>query len=309
MYGSDVIDAYLMAKKAEDTAPTTIATYRKILHRWGRYLLAHNSHVLQAGYHDVIRYQCSCLDDQLASRTQHTYTTVLKGFCAWLADNEYVPKNPASKIKTPRIALDAAEPPQMEDYRQLLAAIPTDDYLGFRDRAILLAFFATGLRITELCSLRVGQIDFEKRQFPIVGKGSKRRMVFIHEFAARVVQEYIECWRSRLRGAGLTSSLWLSSHGCPMTPNKVRDMMSRRRKLAGIDSVNIYPSGHVKSRLTPHHLRALFATELWRAGASLPVVQQLLGHESLETTRVYLGVSDGDLHAAIPLLPLESIAA
>lgn len=61
--------------------------------------------------------------------------------------------------------------------------------------------------------------------------------------------------------------------------------------------------------LTPHHLRALFATQLWRAGASLPVVQQLLGHESLETTRVYLGVSSDDLHAAMPLLGLEVLAA
>lgn len=309
MYGTHVLDAYLMAMKAEGHSPRTTATYRKILHRWGRYQLAHDSDIIRATTDDLVAYRCACQDGKLSPRTQHLYATVLRCLYGWLAANDYIQKDPSAKLKRLKAIPTVATPPSLATYKTLISSIPMDDYAGVRDRAILLTFFATGLRISELCSLTIGQIDFDKREFPVVGKGNKRRLVIIHEFAAHAVQEYIDLWRSKIPGSGLTPALWLSLRGFPMTPNKVREAMDRRRKLAGIDSVNVYPSGMTKSVLTPHNLRALFATQLWRAGASLPIVQQLLGHESLETTRIYLGVSSDDLHAAIPLLGLEAVAA
>ena len=294
MYGTDIAEAFLRAQKADGRSPRTITTYRKVIRRFGQYQFARNSTLLETTQDDLIAYRCSVQDDQLAERTQHLYSVVLHVFFSWCVAEEHIPRNPAAKLKRLKSVDTVATPPRQEDFDRLVDAIGHKRPVDFRDRAILLVLLSSGLRVSELCSLRIDQIDLGTGEFVVVGKGGYRRPALVSGRALEALRDWVCIWRQHLTRE-VTGWLWLSPHGTRLRANRVRDMMDRRRIASGIDSRIRYASGASKSVLAPHAIRHLHATMMFQAGVPLPTIQASLGHKSLDTTQIYLDVSMDDL--------------
>lgn len=294
MYGSDIAETFHRAQRADGRSPRSITTYRKVIRRFGQYQFAHDKTLLATTQEDLIDYRCSLMDEHLAERTQHLYSVVLNVFFGWCVNEGHLEQSPAARLRRLKAVQSVATPPRQEDFERLVFTIGHERPEDFRDRAIFLVLLASGMRISELCSLKVDQIDFETGEFEIRGKGGYRRLGMISGRALAALCTWVCTWRQELT-KDVNGWLWISSTGGRYTPKRVREMMERRRLAAGIDSRISYASGASKSVITPHAIRHLHATMMLQAGVSLPVIQASLGHKSLETTQIYLDISAADL--------------
>ena len=156
----------------------------------------------------------------------------------------------------------------------------TDEPEGLRDQCFLELLYASGARIAELSSLKVGDIDFKEGSVRLFGKGSKERIVPLHSLALSTARDYMETARLQLLRKSIRDELFISTRGNPMSPAALRRVFKKRAAQAGLD-----PSLH------PHDLRHAFATDLLEEGADMRSVQEMLGHASLSTTQIYTHLS------------------
>ena len=148
----------------------------------------------------------------------------------------------------------------------------------YRDAAILELLYATGMRVSELTTLKLDDLNFESGFIKCSGKGGKERIVPLGKHAIKACQDYLE--RARPKKKAATNCVFVGSLGKPLTRQSVWHMVKRAAKLAG-----------VKKTLTPHTFRHSFATHLLEGGADLRIVQELLGHADISTTQIYTHVS------------------
>ena len=207
-------------------------------------------------------------------------TTVhLKVFFRWLALKGQLKMDPAEPLLAPRPDQTLPETLHAREVVKLLESIDPSVPLGRRDRTILELFYASGLRLSELCGLRFEMMDLEDGFLRITGKGNKTRVVRVGTKAREAITDYLANERPKLVTKRTSSHLFLSIRGTALSPDRVRQIVKRRAKLAGIDQ-NIYP----------HLLRHSFATHLLEGGADLRVIQELLGHADIATTEIYTHV-------------------
>jgi site-specific recombinase XerD len=197
-----------------------------------------------------------------------------------------VADDPAAGLGVPRgpRRLPVVLKPRQVD--RLLAGPRPSDPVGLRDRAILELLYATGIRVGELCGLRLGDLDLAADTVRVLGKGAKQRVVPFGEPARAALLEYLTEGRSTMlptRDAAPAEleALFFNRRRRPMTQRDVRGMLERYRAAAGA------PAG-----TSPHTLRHSFATHLLEGGADLRAVQELLGHVALTTTQTYTHVSN-----------------
>jgi site-specific recombinase XerD len=229
-------------------------------------------------------------DDKGASlkrMTQNYHVIALRAFLKYLSKRD-IDTLPADKIelgKTEKRTVEFLSPE--ECHRLLNAAGQKDTFTSLRDRSILELLYSTGLRVSELASLDVEQVNLKRREFMVRGKGDKPRVVFISDDAADWLEKY------------------LTKRGVPMVPLFTRsdkpkdepdgaDLRLTPRSIQRIVSKYAREAGLVKD-ITPHTLRHSFATELLQNGADIRSVQQMLGHASITTTQVYTHVTDRGL--------------
>ena len=172
------------------------------------------------------------------------------------------------------------------DVEALLAAPDVDDVLGLRDRCMLEVLYACGLRVTELVSLTLDQLNTRQGVVRIMGKGSKERLVPMGEHALDWLLRYLKDGRGQLLNAATTDALFPSQRGQQMT----RQTFWHRIKIHA-------KTANISKPLSPHTLRHAFATHLLNHGADLRVVQMLLGHSDLSTTQIYTHVARARLQA------------
>jgi integrase/recombinase XerD len=214
-------------------------------------------------------------------------TTVhLKIFFRWLAGKDRLEMDPAEPLIAPRGDKNLPETLNAADVEKLLESIQPDQPLGRRDKAILELFYSSGLRLSELCKARLEMIDADDGFIRIVGKGNKPRIVRVGKKALAAMEDYLKNERATLVTKKSSSHVFLSVRGGPLSPDRVRQIVKERAKLAGIDQ-NIYP----------HLLRHSFATHLLEGGADLRVIQELLGHADISTTQIYTHVDGSRLKA------------
>jgi integrase/recombinase XerD len=188
--------------------------------------------------------------------------------------------DPAEPLLAPRPDQTLPETLHADEIRRLLESIDPSSHLGRRDLAILELFYSSGLRLSELCKLRLEIIDLEEGFIRITGKGNKTRVVRVGRKAIDAIESYIANERSSLVTRKTSSHVFLSVRGGPLSPDRVRQIVKERAALAGIEQ-NIYP----------HLLRHSFATHLLEGGADLRVIQELLGHADISTTQIYTHVA------------------
>jgi tyrosine recombinase XerD len=210
--------------------------------------------------------------------------SALRSLFRYLVREGMVATSPMLLVPAPRGRHTLPSVMTIEEIERLLEAPNLTTPLGLRDRCLFEVLYATGLRVSELLSLQVDQIDWPRQSIHIMGKGSKERIVLLGDLAVDALERYLHEARPRLERAPTCEGLFLSHLGKPLSVRGFHLILQSRLAEAGI-------TRHV----TPHTLRHSFATHLLEGGADLRVVQELLGHASVSTTQVYTHVSEGYL--------------
>lgn len=203
----------------------------------------------------------------------------LRTFFRYLTKEGLLQSNPFKLLSTPKAARRL---PKFLDPQVLEALLAEPDIatpLGLRDRAMLELLYSSGMRVGEIASLRVDQIDWIEGEIVILGKGSKERVVLLDARACEWGQRYAREARPLLARPE-TQTLFVNRDGDTLNPRSIQRMLRKYAQSLGIDHA-----------ITPHTLRHTFATHLLEGGADLRVVQELLGHASLSTTQIYTHVS------------------
>ncbi len=214
----------------------------------------------------------------------------LRAFFRYLLQEGAVQQNPAAVAPTPKQDHRLPEHLYPDEMERLLQAPDASTPLGQRDRAILELFYATGVRVSELVSIDVDDLDLEQRQIRVIGKGNRERVVLMGGRAVAAVRRYLSGGRERLLRASPSpdeGALLLNSSGGRLS---VRGVQQRVRKYVLETAAS--------SRISPHALRHTFATHMLDGGADLRSIQALLGHESLSTVGIYTHVTTERLKEA-----------
>lgn len=227
------------------------------------------------------RYQKSN-GQRLGWSTQRNALGILKDFFRWITRQNVLLHNPASELDLPRAEKRLPqEVLTLSEVERLLAVPDVTDPLGIRDRTLLELFYSTGMRRTELCRLDLSDINTERRTVHVrQGKGKKDRMVPMGMRAIQWIERYLKEVRPRLCLDTRTQALFLTGYGDAFNPDVLSRMVSTWLKQAGL-----------KRKGCCHVLRHSCATHLLENGADIRFIQQLLGHEKLDTTAIYTEVS------------------
>ena len=206
--------------------------------------------------------------------------SAIRSFYRYLLREKMVSDNPAADTSSPK--LDRRLPSFLtpEEVVRLLEAPDLAKPQGKRDHALLELLYASGLRVSEVVSLNLSQLNLDSREARVLGKGAKERMVLMGEPAARALAVYLTQGRPELLCKKSGDALFLNRHGLRLTDRMVQNILGKHARRSGLGK-NVHP----------HMLRHTFATHLLDGGADLRVVQELLGHSSLTSTQVYTHVS------------------
>ncbi|MGA9348726.1 MAG: tyrosine recombinase XerC [Anaerolineae bacterium] len=205
----------------------------------------------------------------------------LRSFCRYLVREGILDKNPIRAISSPKVPKRLPDYLDLHEVEALLAAPDAMVPQGQRDRAIMEVLYASGLRVSELVSLNLRNVDLQHGELRVWGKGAKERVALLGEPACRALRRYIREGRPQLIKSGReTNALFLNRLGSRLSTRSVNNILDRYARLAGLER-----------RVTPHVMRHTFATHLLDGGADLRTVQELLGHADLSTTQIYTHVS------------------
>lgn len=226
--------------------------------------------------------------EELSLTTQTYHLIALRSWLHWFQDTNIKSLDP-SRVRLPKITRKQVTFLYDQEIEEILDEIDDSKIAGQRDRAIIELLFSTGLRVSELAKLNRSDVNLEKREFLVRGKGGKDRPVFLTEEAANSLANYLENRDDNLPAMFLNYSrnqgqVDQSGDFRRLTPRAIQNLVSKYSKLAGITK-----------KVTPHTLRHSFATDLLMNGADIRAVQNMLGHSSITTTQIYTHVTDSHL--------------
>ena len=219
-------------------------------------------------------------DKKYTNKAIARHISSLRSFYKYLKKEKIVSDNPMVLISNPKIEKKLPKIVYSNELESILSAPDTTTTLGLRDALILELLYSTGVRVSELVNICIKDINMNKKEIRIFGKGSKERVVLFGNRCMDLINEYIDKARSELNTNNL-DYLLLSKTGKPVNQREVRYIIDEVVKKTGL-----------KMHISPHVLRHTFATDLLNNGADLRSVQELLGHESLSTTTIYTHVSN-----------------
>ena len=213
-------------------------------------------------------------------RSTARLTSGMKRFYQYLLREKLITADPSAHLQSPKLARGLPQSLSEADVEALLAAPDEETPLGLRDCAMLETLYASGLRVTELVTLKVAQVSLDMGVVRVMGKGAKERLVPLGEAASDIIQRYITSARGEILGGKKTDDLFVTQRGSAMTRQMFWHLIKRHAIKAGVNKP-----------LSPHTLRHAFATHLINHGADLRVVQLLLGHADITTTQIYTHVA------------------
>jgi len=300
--GAAALERYLRALEARDTSAHTRRAYRSAITRYLAWLGERPGADWRSPGRALLRgYLAELATAGLARSSIASRLAALRSFYRHGRREGWLEGDPWSAVTTPRRPRRLPKVLEVADVERLLEAEdigssarparPLDLPIVLRDRAVLELAYAAGLRISELAAARIDDLDLERGELRVLGKGRKERMTLLGRPARAALTEYLEAGRPVLvERAGQEPDppvLFLNAAGRPLGVRGLRYRIDRLVRLAGL------PEG-----VGPHTLRHSFASHLLEGGADLRVVQELLGHASLATTQVYTHVSPGRLRSA-----------
>jgi integrase/recombinase XerD len=258
----------------------TLSAYRSDLLKFNAWILKQKTPLKKVQQTQVLEYLYALNDSFRSSRSVARLVSTLRRFYQYLLKEELIHTDPLLEIQAPKIRRLLPKSLSERQVEKLLDAPDSDSNLGIRDRAMLELLYATGLRVSELVGLRLGQVDLLAGLVRVIGKGSKERLVPMGSEALDTIEIYLSDARPHLLGERKSDDLFLTRRCSAMSRQAFWQNIKRYALIAGVET-----------ELSPHTLRHAFATHLINHGADLRSVQMLLGHSDLSTTQIYTYVA------------------
>jgi site-specific recombinase XerD len=220
--------------------------------------------------------------------TQSYHVVALRAFLRYLLVQRDIPTLSPDKIELPKQSSRSIAFLNPEQVERLLNSPQISNIIGLRDKAILETLFSTGLRVSELINLNRDQVDLERKEFGVKGKGNKLRVVFLSDTATQWIERYLQSRKDNFKPLFIRHSgkvdIQKSGEKMRLTVRSIQNIVAKYAKRSGLPI-----------EVTPHTLRHSFATDLLISGADIRSVQEMLGHESIRTTQVYTHVTNRHL--------------
>ena len=275
------LDALWLEKGLSDN---TRQAYRSDLALFNGWLQEKNLELINAGRELILDHLAWRLEQNYKPRSTARFLSGVRGFYRYLLREKLIAVDPTLRIDMPQLGRPLPKSLSEADVDALLAAPDLSEAIGQRDRAMLEVLYACGLRVTELISLTLEQVNLRQGVLRVMGKGSKERLVPFGEEAGDWLERYISETRPRLLGQRQTDDLFVTSAG--RTPGTAMS----RVMFWGIVKRYAVQAG-IGAPPSPHTLRHAFATHLLNHGADLRAVQLLLGHADISTTTIYTHIA------------------
>lgn len=264
----------------------TIKTYEYNINLFQDFLKAKKIEFLKINK-DVIRTYLRYLDNlKYKNSSIASNLSALRSFYTYLVSRDLILNNPFKRVSNPKLPKKLPNFLNQIEIEDLLEFYDLNTPLNIRNRLMIELLYASGLRVSELVSIELKNINKEEKSIKVLGKGSKERIVFFGEFASDILNIYLNKSRNILLSNKQSDYLFLNNKGNKISTRSVELILKK-----AIDT------SAIKNKVTPHTIRHTFATHLLNNGADIKSVQELLGHESLSTTQIYTHVTSERLRS------------
>lgn len=281
--------AYLLLELG--SADNSRQAYLRDATRLLEFLEAEGSGLDSVDVETLHQFMVAMVDLGLAPRSLRRMVSGIRALFRYLVAEGFVETNPALLLEPPQIGLNLPSVLSVEEIDAMIAAIDPQSPQALRDRALIETLYGCGLRVSEAINLEIGRLNLAEGYLSVVGKGSKERLVPMGEITADVLSQWLdERSRGKIR-PGEENYVFLAPRtGRRITRMRVFDIVRRLAADAGI-----------AAEVSPHTLRHSFASHLLEGGANLRAIQQMLGHESIATTQIYIHLDRSRLRTEILL--------
>lgn len=262
----------------QGASANTCAAYQSDLKKYMLWLKKNKYQMISVQNSDVRNYLFTMQGNSPKTIARHLSS--LRMLYRYLVREKIMNYDPCARIETPKTGRQLPKSLTEDEVDALLKAPDISMVLGIRDKAMLETLYATGLRVSELINLSLGQVNMQQGVIRVVGKGNKERLVPLGEQAIEWLSNYQHGARTKLLGRRLSDILFLTKRSQSMSRQAFWYLIKRYTVIAGINK-----------EISPHDLRHAFATHLLNHGADLRVIQMLLGHSDISTTQIYTHVA------------------
>lgn len=270
-------------------SPLTLEAYFMDIHKFGKFMDEGGKKLPDASLDDVRDFLAMLSDVGIHPRTQARLLSSLRSFYAFLQLDGYIAVNPLERIRSPKIGAHLPDVLTLDEIDRIIEAVDLSMLEGQRNRAMIELMYSCGLRVSELCNLRISDLYLTEEFIRVTGKGDKQRLVPI---SPRAIEELNYYFNDRDRIAikpGYIDYVFVSERrGKPLSRITVFRLVKELVKAAGINK-----------NVSPHTFRHSFATHLLEGGANLRIIQAMLGHESISTTEIYAHIDRSRLREEI----------
>ena len=271
----DDFEAHLLLEKG--LSPNSVEGYVRDVRHLVVFLQGKNCSVIDVSEDTLHEFMTVVHEFGISPRSQARMLSGVKSFFKFLILEGYMDVNPAEFIESPQLSRELPDVLSIEEIDAMIASIPSDKAESLRNHAIIETLYGSGLRVSELIDIRISRLDLGEGLLIVEGKGRKERVVPVSPVAVSLIGEWL-----RQRGEMAVKPegediLFLNRRGKPLTRVMIFYIIKELASLAGI-----------KKTVSPHTLRHSYATHLLEGGANLRAIQEMLGHESIATTELYL---------------------
>ena len=268
----------------------SIVSYENDINKLSNFLLDKNKSISPIKVSpDIIKEFIYSISNSINPTSQSRIISGLRSFFEYLIFEKYIKTNPLSLIESPRISRKLPDTLTIKEIDLLISKINISTNEGERNIALIETLYGCGLRVSELISLKISDLFFSEGFIKVTGKGNKQRLVPISDLNKRVIKSYMDNSRKKLKIEEKSKDiLFLNRRGKSLSRAMIFTIIKRLAKLSDI-----------KKNISPHTFRHSFATHLLKNGADLKTIQQLLGHQSITTTEIYMHIDNKMLVKAI----------
>lgn len=282
----DTFESYLLVERG--MSPNTLVNYRMDVEKLVGYLENSGKTLAEATTDDLRQFIGELIDLGIAERSRARIVSGVRTFFRYMRLENYMDDDPAAMLETPKVGMYLPEVLTLDEIDAMIAAIDPFKEEATRNRAIIETLYGCGLRVSELVNLEMGNIYADEHYLVVQGKGDKQRIVPMSDRSIDEIRAYLPERETLSIAPSDRHILFLNRRGRRLTRVMIFYIIKRLAEAAGI-----------RRNISPHTLRHSFATHLLEGGANLRAIQQMLGHESIATTEIYLHVDRSMLRSEI----------
>ena len=279
----DSIESFMLTlEKERNFSLHTIKAYKNDLNRFNYFLdnTLSRKKLAKINRNDIRKFLAEEYDNGYSSKTVARRLATIKSYFKYLVKTELIQENISIHINSPKVPKKLPNFVDKNLIDTLMKTPSLDTHIGIRDRAVLELFYSTGMRLSELVNMNIGDFEINKKLIRVIGKGNKERMIPYGRTAESAIKNYLKIRNLSLKPAFANKPLFVNSSEKRISKRTIQRRMN--------NYINLVADG---KRIGPHLLRHTFATHLLDNGAYIRAVKDLLGHSSLSSTQIYTHVS------------------